>query len=352
MLSAILSLAAPAILGPAGLALTSNAALASAIGGGIGSLLQGGGTEDVLKGAALGGLGGMLGGQLGGVDPKLAANAATPFAQGAGQGSGEFLRTGLASSGSAAQLATPQTIGQQAGIMSQLTRPEAVGAGLGGLLADSMIKPPEYEKKEKRIFPEGMAPEDTVRFPKDRDPNDTSEFDYRFAPNYMAEGGEIESMMSPMDAGIGGMMADGDMNDKELISSTIDVLQGEIIDTNQQNVILAQFVQQFGQEALKDLMQRVQSGEIPKVPSEGDGMIEGAGDGMSDMVPASMEGDQDVLLSDGEFVVPADVVSGIGNGSSDAGSNKLEDMMDRVRQLRTGGTTQPPAIPDEMMLPA
>ena len=245
-----------------------------------------------------------------------------------------------------------QGMGQPASFMSQLTRPEAVGAGLGGLMADSMIKPPEYEKKEKRIFPEGMAPEDTVRFQKDRDPNDTSEFDYRFSPNYMAEGGEVESMMSPMDAGIGGMMADGDMNDKELISSTIDVLQGEIIDANQQNVILAQFVQQFGQEALKDLMQRVQSGEIPQVPSEGDGMIEGAGDGMSDMIPASMEGDQDVLLSDGEFVVPADVVSGIGNGSSDAGSNKLEDMMDRVRQLRTGGTVQPPAIPDEMMLPA
>jgi hypothetical protein len=58
------------------------------------------------------------------------------------------------------------------------------------------------------------------------------------------------------------------------------------------------------------------------------------------------------LLSDGEFVVPADVVSGIGNGSSDAGANKLEGMMDRVRKLRTGGKTQPPAIPDEMMLPA
>ncbi len=353
MLSAILSLAAPAILGPAGLALTSNAALASAIGGGIGSLLQGGGTDDVLRGAALGGLGGMLGGQLGGaggasVDPSIAAAKATPFA-----GNPEIAaKIGGGATGLTNVPFQAGTTPLGGSFMSQLTRPQAVGAGLGGLMADSMIKPPEYEKKEKRIFPEGMAPEDTVIFPKDRDPNDTSEFDYRFAPNYMAEGGEIESMMSPMDAGIGGMMADGGMNDKELISSTIDVLQGEIIDTNQQNVILAQFVQQFGQEALKDLMQRVQSGEIPKVPSEGDGMIEGAGDGMSDMVPASMEGDQDVLLSDGEFVVPADVVSGIGNGSSDAGSNKLEDMMDRVRQLRTGGTTQPPAIPDEMMLPA
>jgi hypothetical protein len=166
----------------------------------------------------------------------------------------------------------------------------------------------------------------------------------------MAEGGALENEMAAMDMGLGGMTEEG-MNDKELISSAIDVIQGEISDPDQQKVILGQFVAEFGQEALQDLMQRVQSGDIPATPQEGDGKIEGAGDGMADMIPASMEGDQDVLLSDGEFVVPADVVSGIGNGSSDAGANKLEDMMDRVRELRTGGKTQPPAIPDEMMLP-
>ena len=176
------------------------------------------------------------------------------------------------------------------------------------------------------------------------------EFDYRIPKNY-AEGGDLEADIMPMDAGIGGMTKTG-MNDKELISSAIDVLQGEIIEPNQQRVILAQFVQEFGQDALQDLIQKVQSGEIPQVPSEGDGMVKGAGDGMDDMIPANLEGDQDVLLSDGEFVIPADVVSGIGNGSSDAGANKLEDMMDRVRELRTGGKTQPPDIPDEMMLPA
>ena len=58
MLSAILSLAAPAILGPAGLGLSISPTIASAIGGGLGSLLQGGDTEDALRGAALGGLGG------------------------------------------------------------------------------------------------------------------------------------------------------------------------------------------------------------------------------------------------------------------------------------------------------
>ena len=81
-------------------------------------------------------------------------------------------------------------------------------------------------------------------------------------------------------------------------------------------------------------------------------MLRGSGDGMDDMIPATMQGDQDVLLSDGEFIVPADVVSGIGNGSSEAGADKLEDMMDRVRELRTGGVMQPPDVPDRMMLPA
>ena len=255
-----------------------------------------------------------------------------------------------AMTGGAEQIAT-EAIGKPS-LMSALTRPEAIGAGIGGLAADSMAyKPMPFEEREKKIFPEGMAPKNTVRFPTDRDKDDSSEFDYRFAPNYMAEGGPVEDDMAAMDMGLGGMTEEG-MNDKELISSAIDVIQGEISDPDEQQVILGQFVAQFGQDALQDLVARVQSGDIPSGPQEGDGMVEGAGDGMADMIPASMEGDQDVLLSDGEFVVPADVVSGIGNGSSDAGANKLEDMMDRVRELRTGGKTQPPAIPDEMMLPA
>ena len=358
MIGTIFSLAAPAILGPLGF----SPMVASAIGGGIGSLLQGGDTQDALRGAALGGLGGYLGGQLGGaganVDPNLAATSATPYGSTMGNvGDNLAAAQGMGIAGTptpnlgANTIAAVQGMGQPASFMSQLTRPEAIGAGLGGLMADSMVKPPEYEKKEKRIFPEGMAPEDTVRFKKKRDPKDTSEFDYNFAPNYMAEGGPVEDDMMAMDMGLGGMTEEG-MNDKELISSAIDVIQGEVTDPDQQKVILGQFVAQFGQEALQDLMTRVQSGDIPSGQQEGDGMVKGAGDGMSDMIPASMEGDQDVLLSDGEFVVPADVVSGIGNGSSDAGADKLENMMDRVRKLRTGGKAQPPAIPDEMMLPA
>ena len=349
MLSAILSLAAPAILGPAGLGLSISPTIASAIGGGLGSLLQGGDTEDALRGAALGGLGGFLGGKLAG--GQNIAGGSMPGFGGTSDVTSQLSPFGPGMDSALHTQLPPNIAGTQT-FMSQLTRPEAIGAGIGGLAADAMMPLPKFRKEEEdKEMPRGMPIKNTSIFPEmGYDAGKLGEFDYRIPKNY-AEGGNLEADIMPMDAGIGGMTETG-MNDKELISSAIDVLQGEIIEPNQQRVILAQFVQEFGQDALQDLIQKVQSGEIPLIPSEGDGMVKGAGDGMDDMIPANLEGDQDVLLSDGEFVVPADVVSGIGNGSSDAGANKLEDMMDRVRELRTGGKTQPPDIPDEMMLPA
>jgi GH24 family phage-related lysozyme (muramidase) len=64
------------------------------------------------------------------------------------------------------------------------------------------------------------------------------------------------------------------------------------------------------------------------------------GDGMSDEIPATIDGQQEARLSDGEFVLPADVVSHLGNGSSDAGAKQLYNMMDRIRQARTGTKKQ------------
>ena len=66
----------------------------------------------------------------------------------------------------------------------------------------------------------------------------------------------------------------------------------------------------------------------------------GATDGMADNVPASIDNNQPARLSDGEFVVPADVVSHLGNGNSDSGAKQLYGMMDRVRQARTGRKEQ------------
>ena len=84
------------------------------------------------------------------------------------------------------------------------------------------------------------------------------------------------------------------------------------------------------------------------------GIVNGMGDGMSDSIYGNMMDNpsQRVALSDGEFVIPADVVSGIGNGSTDAGARQLYAMMDEVRNARTGQREQAPEINAEEFLPA
>lgn len=86
--------------------------------------------------------------------------------------------------------------------------------------------------------------------------------------------------------------------------------------------------------------------------SAGGKLIVGPGDGMSDDIPARLGSGQEAKLADGEFVVPADVVSGMGNGSTKAGAQQLYAMMDRVRQKRTGRKVQPKAMAMRGMLPA
>lgn len=66
----------------------------------------------------------------------------------------------------------------------------------------------------------------------------------------------------------------------------------------------------------------------------------GPTDGMADQVPAMIGNAQPAALSDGEFVIPADVVSHLGNGNSDAGAEELFAMMERVRKARTGNPKQ------------
>ena len=68
--------------------------------------------------------------------------------------------------------------------------------------------------------------------------------------------------------------------------------------------------------------------------------LEGASDGMADELSTSIDGEQPAALSHGEFVIPADVVSHLGNGNSKAGAQQLYKMMDRIRQARTGNKKQ------------
>jgi hypothetical protein len=86
--------------------------------------------------------------------------------------------------------------------------------------------------------------------------------------------------------------------------------------------------------------------------SDGGRMLKGPGDGMSDSIPGVIANKQPARLADGEFVVPADVVSHLGNGSTDAGAKQLYAMMDKVRKARTGKKKQAPAVKANRYMPA
>lgn len=80
--------------------------------------------------------------------------------------------------------------------------------------------------------------------------------------------------------------------------------------------------------------------------------LNGDTDGMADEIPTSINDEQPAALSDGEFVIPADVVSHLGNGNSQAGAKRLYEMMDKVRQARTGNKKQGKQINPNKFMPA
>ena len=85
--------------------------------------------------------------------------------------------------------------------------------------------------------------------------------------------------------------------------------------------------------------------------SDGGQLLKGPGDGMSDNIPATIGSKQPARLADGEFVIPADVVSHLGNGSTDAGAKHLYKMMDEIRKARTGNPKQGKQINASKFLP-
>jgi hypothetical protein len=80
-------------------------------------------------------------------------------------------------------------------------------------------------------------------------------------------------------------------------------------------------------------------------------LLKGPGDGMSDNIPATINRRQPARLADGEFVIPADVVSHLGNGSTEAGAKQLHAMMDKVRKARTGNPKQGKQIKPQKYMP-
>ena len=335
--------------------------IAGAIGSGIGSAIETGDIGEGIKTGLVSGLtGGVAGSLVGGASgaaPGMLAETATQAAPAAGGLAGMFqnIPSGMSA-------ATPAAAGLPMRDMLRQGLNQGVlsGAGLGTALGGAMMTQPAQFGTEEEPYIPRATPMNRSQYapPSSYRPGMDGEFRY-FGPRKMANGGRVEltpAGMAPIAMQAGGLAdiaaaqgGQGPMNEKAVVEGTIAAVQGRIPE-EQAAPILAQFVQMYGEDALRKLVDDVQMGRMPQAQ---DGQVRGPGDGMADMVPAEMDGGgPDVLLSDGEFVVPADVVSGLGNGSTDAGAAELDRMMARVREARTGKTAQPKAVASGGVLPA
>ena len=138
-----------------------------------------------------------------------------------------------------------------------------------------------------------------------------------------------------------------DIMQDPITREAIQFIMGE--SDNQQ--VINDFIAKYGNDMFLQLRDSVLKSLVPGAQTEG--LIEGQGrSGMADDIPGVIGANEKIAVSQDEFIVPADVVSALGDGSSDAGSNELYKMMDRVRQAKTGGTTQPPMIDTRKVMPA
>jgi hypothetical protein len=123
-----------------------------------------------------------------------------------------------------------------------------------------------------------------------------------------------------------------------LIEQTMMAVLGQLSE-DEAEIVIKRFVDEYGSEAFQMLREQVLQGVQPN--SQTEGLIKGEGRGMDDMIPGTIGAQQPVAVSPGEYIIPADVVSAAGDGDTDAGARRFDQMLDEVRMQKTGTTKQP-----------
>jgi len=387
----------PSLAGTGVTAMLANPVVAGAFGSGIGSLLQGDSFEEALGTGLTSYFGGKL---LGGLSKPVATSAqASSAALDAGlrkapEGFMQLAENlgGDTTAGFATKLAVPtgtpttlfdkglgkeglQSAGQNImGALSQgaktaMANPlAAAGTAGGAMFADASNQQGNDMAARTPFQPRETVPiQQNINTPfAGYRPGVDPEFNYGFAnpsageleTRYLNQGGMTDYVNPTMlsEGGLATFAKGGDMpeeqmnmpdvNEKDIIVNAVNALKGNIPE-KQASVALAMFVNEYGEEALKDLVTDVRDGEYDNVTGKMDGQVQGGGDGMSDSVPATIDGQQDLLASKDEYMVDAPTVAMIGNGSSDAGAKKLDKMREEVRKAATGSRIQPKQIDAE-----
>ena len=378
VLPLLFSLGLPALAGTGALGATmaglSIPALAG-MGAGLGSFVQ---TGDLGKGIQTG-MASFLGGKvLGGLSGSTSANAISAGTQGAAEAAKPGFLSGITSpspavstiaSGTPSNLATNFLGTEAAGTAMPFgSTPGATKGGaftaaqqgffpgmIGQTMTDAQLMQQEYENRAAKKDDDSTVPmPNPMRRTYNPNPyagggGEGTYFQYARPPR--ADGSQVQAPYYYADGGImslqeGGemeadqMMAQNGMNEKDVIVSAIEAIKGM---SEQPEIVLALFVQKYGEDALRDLVGRVQSGElddtVDRFESGDKGMVRGPGDGsgVDDMVPATLEGEQDVLLSDGEFVLREKTTDALekayGGGFLDMVNRAEEDAPKKLQQM-------------------
>jgi hypothetical protein len=122
----------------------------------------------------------------------------------------------------------------------------------------------------------------------------------------------------------------------QLIQMTMQAILGQ---TENADEVIQMFIEEFGVDAFRQLRDAVLKQQAPGAQTEG--MVDGNGGGMDDQVMGMIGNQRPVAVSPGEYIIPADVVSGLGDGSSKAGADILDELNQSVRMARTGTAEQP-----------
>ena len=314
---------------------------AGAIGSGIGSLLQGDdldeaigtGLTSFMGGKLLGGLGKEFAKGDGGIKDLINPKMANPIKP------ADISNVLQGTEGAKSALQSTIKTGMDLAKTNPFTTTGLVG---GTMLANAVNQQPDMEGKKDTFRPRETVPiqQNIKQPPPGYRPGIDPEFNYGFR-NPTAS--ELETRFI-QEGGIASLAPTAaPPNEKDLIVNAVNAVKGNM-DEQSASIALAQFVQKYGEEALQELVQDVQEGEYDDIGGKAEGMIDGGGDGMSDSVPATIDGEQDLLISKDEYVIDAPTVAMIGNGSSDAGAEKLDKMREEVRKAATGSSMQPKEI--------
>lgn len=222
---------------------------------------------------------------------------------------------------------------------------------------------PPYDKFPPRIDPPWLPPNGSITYPFDPtgpvvgplppvDPGVPWVPPIKLPPQMpMAHGGiTLNSSLGNVNIAEGGIANLESEFTQQPTEADIQLLASALLgQTQQTDQIVEMFVKKYGPEVFKAVRQMILQSGMPNAQTEG--MIRGAGGGMDDQVPGMIGAEQPVAVSPGEYIVPADVVSGLGDGSSDAGAIELDSMGDRVRMARGGSSTQPPPTNARRLMP-